>query len=32
MAIQNEHFDEIMMELIEKTDKTVSVLNSGLFK
>lgn len=27
MAIQNEHFDEIMMELMEKTDKTVSVLN-----
>lgn len=27
MAIQNEHFEEIMMELMEKTDKTVSVLN-----
>ena len=27
MAIQNEHFDEVMMELMEKTDKTVSVLN-----
>ncbi len=28
MAIQNERFEEIMMELMEKTDKTVSVLNS----
>lgn len=27
MAIQNEHFEEIMMELMEKTDKTISVLN-----
>lgn len=28
MAIENEQFEEIMMELMEKTDKTVSVLNS----
>ena len=27
MAIQNEQYDMIMMELIEKTEKTVSVLN-----
>lgn len=27
MAIQNEQYDMIMMELMEKTDKTVSVLN-----
>ena len=28
MAIQNEQFEMIMMETIERTDKTVSVLNS----
>ena len=28
MAIQNEQFEMIMMEIMEKTDKTVSVLNS----
>ncbi len=28
MAIQNEQFDMIMMETLERTDKTVSVLNS----
>ena len=28
MAIQNEQYDMIMMELMERTDKTVSVLNS----
>ena len=28
MAIQNEQFEMIMMEMMEKTDKTVSVLNS----
>ncbi len=28
MAIQNEQFDMIMMETMERTDKTVSVLNS----
>ena len=27
MAIQNEQYDMIMMELLEKTEKTVSVLN-----
>ncbi len=27
MAVQNERYDEIMMEIIEKTDKTLSVLN-----
>ncbi len=27
MAIQNEKFEELMMETIERTDKTVSVLN-----
>ena len=27
MAIENERFDEIMMETMEKTDKTVSMLN-----
>lgn len=27
MAIQNEHFEMIMMETMEKTEKTVSVLN-----
>ncbi len=27
MAIQNEQFEMIMMEVMEKTDKTVSVLN-----
>ena len=28
MAIENEKFEELMMEVMEKTDKTVSVLNS----
>ena len=28
MAIENEQFEMIMMEVMEKTDKTVSVLNS----
>ena len=28
MAIQNEQFEMIMMEIVEKTDKTISVLNS----
>ena len=28
MAIENEQFEVVMMETIEKTDKTVSVLNS----
>ena len=28
MAIQNEQYEMIMMEIMEKTDKTVSVLNS----
>lgn len=28
MAIENEQFELIMMEVIEKTDKTISVLNS----
>ena len=28
MAIQNEQFEMIMMEIMEKTEKTVSVLNS----